>query len=162
MATVNGSGWSSPLSSSITLSTPPSPRLKWVLDAPRETVFRNIYVPASTVVEYISSQKSSSSLVYVFDVAEQVGFGTLTKAWRKAEGSATVVDLQTRAGAGLSLIGCLLQGTSADAGKKTILTAYTTPAGLALMTPSFSYLHPPSAESGLWFKCQLLFLRGSR
>ena len=149
MATVNGSGWSSPLSSSITLSTPPSPRLKWVLDAPRETVFRNIYVPASTVVEYISSQKSSSSLVYVFDVAEQVGFGTLTKAWRKAEGSATVVDLQTRAGAGLSLIGCLLQGTSADAGKKTILTAYTTPAGLALMTPSFSYLHPPSAESRL-------------
>jgi len=149
MATVNGSGWSTPLSSSITLSTPPSPRLKRALDASQETVFNNIQIPASTVVEYIASRKSSSSIIYVFDVAEQVGFGMLTKTWRKVEGSATVVDLQTRTGAGLSLIGCLLQGTSADVGKKTILTAYTTPAGLALMTPSFSYLPLPSAESRL-------------
>jgi len=149
MVTVNGSGWESPLSSSITLSTPPSPRLKRALDASQETVFNNIHVPASTVVEYIASRKSSSSIIYVFDVAEQIGFGTLTKAWRKVEGSAPVVDLQTRTGAGLSLIGCLLQSTSADAGKKTTLTAYTTPAGLALMTPSFSYLPPPSAESRL-------------
>jgi sulfite reductase (NADPH) flavoprotein alpha-component len=100
-------------------------------------------------VEHISSQKCNSSFVYVFDVAEQVGFGTLTKAWGKVGGSANVVDLQTRAGAGLSLIGRLSQGTSMHSGKKTVLTAYTTPAGLALMIPSFPYLPPASAESRL-------------
>ncbi|KAJ3575169.1 hypothetical protein NP233_g1295 [Leucocoprinus birnbaumii] len=149
MASVNGSGWSSPLSSSVTLSSPPSPRLKHSLDSPQESFFNNTHVQASSVVEHISSHKSNSSIVYVFDVAEQVGFGTLTKAWGKLGGSATVVDLQTRAGAGLSLIGRLSQGSSVDAGKKTVLTAYTTPAGLALMTPSLSYLPPPSAESRL-------------
>ncbi|KAF9451626.1 assimilatory sulfite reductase [Macrolepiota fuliginosa MF-IS2] len=149
MASSNGSGSSTPLSSSVTLSTPPSPRLKQALESPRETFYNNPHVQASAVVEHISSQKSNSSFVYVFDVAEQVGFGTLTKAWAKLGESATVVDLQTRAGAGLGLIGRLSQGTSVDAGKKAVLTAYTTPAGLAQMTPSFAHLPPASPESRL-------------
>lgn len=149
MASLNSSGCSTPLSSSITLSTPPSPRLKHVLDSPQQNFYNNPHVQASTVVEHIASQKNNSSSVYVFDVAEQVGFGTLTKAWGRLGESATVVDLQTRAGAGLSLIGRLSQGTSEDAGSKTVLTAYTTPAGLALMTPSFPYLPPATADSRL-------------
>lgn len=149
MSSLQSSGRSSPLSSTVTLSTPPSPRLKQVLDSPQESLFHNTHVQGSAIVEHIASNKSNSSQVYVFDVAEQVGFGTLTKAWAKLGESATVLDLQARSGAGLSLIGRLSQGPSVDAGKKAILTAYTTPPGLALMSPSLTYLPPPSAESRL-------------
>lgn len=84
--------------------------------------------------------------MYIYDVAEQVGLGTITKEWAKdTNTTAKVVDVQTRAGAGLSLIGRLSQGTSQDVSNSTILTAYTTPTGLAQMAPSFSYL--PSASS---------------
>ncbi|KAF9534160.1 hypothetical protein CPB83DRAFT_843784 [Crepidotus variabilis] len=132
------SGWTTPLSSSSTLSTPGSPRL---LKAADLSPYRNPRVHASALIEYIASRQSKSSSVYVYDVAEQVGFGTLTKEWAKeANESAKVIDLQTRAGAGLSLVGRLSQGTSRDAAQGTILTAYTTPSGLASMAPSFAYL----------------------
>ncbi|KAF7776050.1 hypothetical protein Agabi119p4_4443 [Agaricus bisporus var. burnettii] len=146
---MTSSGSDTPLSSSATLSPPSSPRLKYLLDPPQESFYDNPHVQPSTIVEHISSQKSNSSFVYIFDLAEQVGFGTSTKAWARHGQSAPVVDLQTRAGAGLSLIGRLSQGTSAYADAKTVLTAYTTPAGLAQMTPSFSYLPQATAESRL-------------
>jgi sulfite reductase (NADPH) flavoprotein alpha-component len=86
----------------------------------------------------------------VYDVAEQVGFGTVTKEWAKdANTTAKVVDLQTRSGAGLTLVGRLSQGTSSDASNGTVLTAYTTPSGLAQMAPSFLYLPAPSASTRL-------------
>ncbi|RXW24595.1 hypothetical protein EST38_g1221 [Candolleomyces aberdarensis] len=144
---LSASGWSTPLSSSTTLSSPPSPNLDKVEASP----FNNPRIQASQVVEYIASRASASSLVYVYDVAEQVGFGTLTKEWAKAgePGTAPVVDLQTRAGAGLSLIGRLSQGTSHEAGRGAVLTSYTTPSGLALMAPAFVHLPPATATSRL-------------
>jgi sulfite reductase (NADPH) flavoprotein alpha-component len=135
--------------SSATLSPPSSPRLKYLLDTPQESFYGNPHVQPSTVLEHLSSQKSNSSFVYIFDLAEQVGFGTSTKAWARFGQSAPVLDLQTRAGAGLGLIGRLSRGTSTYAGGKTVLTAYTTPAGLALMTPSFLYLPRATADRRL-------------
>jgi sulfite reductase (NADPH) flavoprotein alpha-component len=136
------SGLSSPQSSTTTLS-PPSP-------VPDTTEEFKSPTQASHIIEFIASRSTASSFVYVYDVAEQVGFGTLTKEWAQTyKGSATAIDLQTRAGAGFSLVGRLSQGTSSDAVKGTILTAYTTPSGLAIMAPSFTYLPTASPTSRL-------------
>ncbi|KAF8450354.1 assimilatory sulfite reductase [Boletus edulis BED1] len=105
---------------------------------------------ASDLIEFIASRASVSSAVYVYDVAEQVGFGTLTKSWAAhLKRSAPVIPLQTRAGAGLSLVGRLSQGSSQDAINGSILTAYTTPVGLAAMAASLTHLPPPSSRSRL-------------
>ncbi|OSX59275.1 hypothetical protein POSPLADRAFT_1067116 [Postia placenta MAD-698-R-SB12] len=127
MAANGQSGVSTPISSTTTLSL----------------------VSASTVIEFIASRSTTSSSVFVYDVAEQVGFGTLTKSWAGASSNevASVVSLQTRAGAGLSLVGRLSQGTSKDAG--AVLTAYTTPSGLAAMVQSLSFLPAPTPSSRL-------------
>ena len=144
MASKASSGCSSPLSASTTLTSPsPVPNT-------RIENFNSPLTQASHIMEFIASRSTASSCVYVYDVAEQVGFGTLTKDWAQIHrGSATAVDLQIRAGAGFSLIGRLSHGTSSDAVKRTILTAYTTPSGLATMAPSFAYLPTASPTSRL-------------
>lgn len=98
---------------------------------------------ASDVVEKLSVINSSSVLMY--DLAEHVGFGQATKKF--SEGRTTnVTSLQTRAGAGLSLIGRLSEdGMSKDSEKDSTLATYTTPTGLAVMASSFSYLPEPTA-----------------
>ncbi|KAJ7368165.1 hypothetical protein DFH08DRAFT_16768 [Mycena albidolilacea] len=138
------SGTSTPLSSSSTVLSSPSLSQK-----PFPDIYANPRVSAFTAVEFLASRADTSSAVYVYDLAEQVGFGTLTKEWAKSQGTASVVDLQTRAGAGLSLVGRLSEGTSRDAGKGSVITAYTTPAGLAQMAPTLSYLPPATASSRL-------------
>ncbi|KAJ7068144.1 assimilatory sulfite reductase [Mycena amicta] len=129
-------------------STPPtlvsSPTLT---PKPFEHIYGNPRVSASAAVEFLASRPNTSSAVYVYDVAVQVGFGTLTKEWSKSQNAAPVVDLQTRSGAGLTLVGRLSQGTSRDNG--SVITAYTTPAGLALMAPSLSYLPTATPTSRL-------------
>lgn len=105
---------------------------------------------ASDLIEWITSRSSVSSAVYVYDVAEQAGFGVLAKAWGSSlETSAPVIPLQTRAGAGLSLVGRLSEGTSQDAVDGSVLTAYTSPQGLATMAPCLSFLPPASSASKL-------------
>ncbi|KAH8113304.1 assimilatory sulfite reductase [Phellopilus nigrolimitatus] len=101
---------------------------------------QTLAVPASTLIEKVVSNNSSS--VFVYDLAEHVDFGVLTKEWcQSGEGNANVVTLQTRAGAGLSLIGRLSEeGTSKDAQKDSVLTAYNTLTGLAAMAPTFAFL----------------------
>lgn len=107
-------------------------------------------ISASDLVEFVASRAALSSAVYVYDVAEQIGFGTLTKSWAASlEHSAPVIPLQTRAGAGLGLIGRLSEGTSQDAVSGSVLTTYTTPVGLAAMAASLSYLPPASFHSRL-------------
>ena len=142
------SGISTPLSTSSTLSVPGSPTLNASVDALKSTP-QNVLLTASVIIEHIASRSSSSSTVFVYDLAEQAGFGSLTKSWTTAEGAAPVVSLQTRAGAGLSLVGRLSQGSSKDSTNGAILTAYNTPTGLASMINSLSYLPPPSSESKL-------------
>ncbi|KAF7331897.1 Assimilatory sulfite reductase [Mycena kentingensis (nom. inval.)] len=112
-------------------------------------IYANPRVSASAAIESIASRPDTSSAVYVYDVAEQAGFGTLTKEWAKSGSAAATIDLQTRPGAGLTLVGRLSQGTSRDAGKKSVLSAYTTPAGLAHMASSFAYLSPATPTSRL-------------
>ncbi|KAH7887885.1 hypothetical protein F5I97DRAFT_1926296 [Phlebopus sp. FC_14] len=116
--------------------------------------FKHLHFPAgnalqrsaSDLIELLASRASVSSAVYVYDVAEQVGFGTLTKAWASTlEHSAPAISLQTRAGAGLTLVGRLSEGTSQDAVHGSVLTAYTTPTGLSVMASALTYL--PSACS---------------
>ncbi|KAJ7667864.1 hypothetical protein DFH06DRAFT_1039896 [Mycena polygramma] len=139
------SGTSTPLSASSTvLSSSPTLSQK-----PLQDIYANPRISASTAVEFLASRPDTSSAVYVYDLAEQVGFGTLTKEWAKTQNTASVVDLQTRAGAGLSLVGRLSEGTSRDAGKGSVITAYTTAAGLALMAPALSYLPSATASSRL-------------
>jgi sulfite reductase (NADPH) flavoprotein alpha-component len=106
--------------------------------------------PASDIIELLASRLATSSAVYIYDVAEQVGFGTLTKSWSTTmESTAPVISLQTRAGAGLSLVGRLSEGSSQDVVKGAVLTAYTTPAGLAAMAHSLLYLPPATSSSRL-------------
>lgn len=102
---------------------------------------------ASELIEWITSRPEVSSAVYVYDVAEQVGFGSLVKtAW---ETPIPVIPLQTRAGAGLSLVGRLSESTSQDALNGSVLTVYTTPEGLAAMAPALIHLPPASPGSKL-------------
>ncbi|KAJ7228792.1 assimilatory sulfite reductase [Mycena pura] len=114
-------------------------------------IYANPRVSASSAIEFLASRADTSSTVHIYDLAEQAGFGTLTKEWANSQNANTapVVDLQTRAGAGLSLVGRLSQGTSRDADKPSVITAYTTPAGLAMMGPALSYLPPATPSSRL-------------
>lgn len=143
------SGVATPTSSTTTLSCPPSPDLK-TLDV-HETVFSNPRVSASNIIEWIASRASISSAVYIYDVAQQVGFGALTKLWSQtAQGVAPIIEPQTRAGAGLGLVGRLSEeGTSKDVSQGSILTAYITLNGLASMAPSLSYLPPAASKRRL-------------
>lgn len=142
------SGISTPLSTSSTLSVPGSPAIRASVDSLKSSS-QNVLLTASIIIEHIASRSSSSSTVFVYDLAEQAGFGSLTKSWTTADGAAPVVSLQTRAGAGLSLVGRLSQGSSRDSSTGAILTAYNTPTGLASMMQSLSYLPSPSTESKL-------------
>lgn len=146
MSFQNGSGVSTPLSSSTAFSLPSSPRIL-ATDAFEPSIYHNPRVSASNIVEFIASHQKSSSSVYIYDLAYQAGFGALTREWSKSSPDAVpVVDLQTRAGAGLSLVGRLSEGTSQDTVKGAVLTAYTTPSGLSAMAPSLLHL-PHSAPS---------------
>ena len=101
------SGTSTPFSATSTLSAPPTPKLKAAAND-LHTIAQSGAITASTLVEHIASRPASSSSVFIYDLAEQVGFGSLTKSWAQAGAeSAPVVSLQTRAGAGLSLVGRL-------------------------------------------------------
>ncbi|KAI0053069.1 assimilatory sulfite reductase [Auriscalpium vulgare] len=132
------------LSASSTL-TPNSPTLHDTLKFAHRPA-----LAASDFVELVASRPTSSSAVFVYDLAEQAGFGSLTKSWSQSgEDTAPVIGLQTRAGAGLSLVGRLSQGTSRNAANGSVLTAYTSPTGLAGMIPSLIHLPSPTSTSRL-------------
>ncbi|KAG0705510.1 hypothetical protein DFH29DRAFT_281793 [Suillus ampliporus] len=135
-------GTTTPLSAAATLIGTPTEDLKGS-PIQEASVFNT---SASDIIELLASRSATSSAVYIYDVAEQVGFGTLTKSWSS---TAPVISLQTRAGAGLSLVGRLSEGSSQDIVKGAVLTAYTTPAGLAAMAQSLSYLPPATSSSRL-------------
>ena len=156
------SGDTTPLSSTSTLSVPTSPHLK-----PAQNFSTGYLLSASNHVEYLTSRAARSSAVFVYDLAEQVGFGTLTKAWdlhqqtkssedklthqRSPSDTAPVVPLQTRAGAGLTLLGRLSHdsSSSSDLQRRNVVTAYTTPAGLKAMASSLAYLPPATPTNKL-------------
>ncbi|KAG5219910.1 assimilatory sulfite reductase [Salix suchowensis] len=107
----------------------------------QDSVFQNPHLPASNIIEWIASRSSASSAVYIYDVSEQLGFGPLTKQLADTySNSAPVLEMQTRPGAGLNLVGRLSEGTSQAAAKGSVLTAYTTPTGLAAMAMALSKL----------------------
>ncbi|KDQ29195.1 hypothetical protein PLEOSDRAFT_1112155 [Pleurotus ostreatus PC15] len=107
----------------------------------QDSVFQNPHLPASNIIEWIASRSSASSAVYIYDVSEQLGFGPLTKQLADTySSSAPVLEMQTRPGAGLNLVGRLSEGTSQAAAKGSVLTAYTTPTGLAAMAMALSKL----------------------
>ncbi|KAH9002362.1 assimilatory sulfite reductase [Lactarius hatsudake] len=141
MAT-DDSGVSTPISSSSTL-TSKSPLLEKQPTQPYSFT-------ASNLIEFISSRSAISSTLFVYDLAEQAGFGLLSKEWSKSDqGATSVIPLQTRSGAGLSLVGRLSQGTSKDAVSGSVLTVYNTPTGLVEMVPSLAYAPSPTANSRL-------------
>lgn len=118
---------------------------------------------SSNLVEFISSRSTTTSALFIYDLAEQAGFGLLTKTWSKSDQDATaVVPLQTRAGAGLSLVGRLSQGTSRDALSGSVLTAYSTPPGLAEMIPSLASIPPPAPNSRLVLQIPTVSAIGDR
>lgn len=141
---------STPLSTTTTLSGTSSPVLK-PASFLEDSLFSNPRTSASNLVEIISSAPALSSAVYIYDLAHQAGFGTLTKLRLSTnpEDVAPVVHLQTRSGAGLALVGRLSEGTSKDTSKASVITAYTTPAGLSLMANSLTYLPAPTPTSRL-------------
>lgn len=142
-------------SSSTSPTSSPSPTLVTPSDDLKSDIF---FLPggpsqlssAAELIEFLASRSAVSSAVYVYDVAEQIGFGTLTKSWAASlDHSAPVIPIQTRAGAGLGIVGRLSEGTSQDAINGSILTAYTTPVGLAAMAASLAYLPAASSRSRL-------------
>ena len=105
-------------------------------------------VAACSVIEHISSR--SSSTVFLYDLAEISGFGTLTEKWAATDPKAAkFVPLQTRTGAGLTLVGRLSEGTSKDVDNGMALTAFTTPDGLAQMSPALNLLPKPTVSGRL-------------
>ncbi|TCD62729.1 hypothetical protein EIP91_006454 [Steccherinum ochraceum] len=155
VADTHASGAATPLSesSTSTLSVPPSPDLSGF--APqiingKVLSTKSPVVSASTVIERIASRASTTSTVFIYDLAEQAGFGALTQSWARSDSTtAPVVNLQTRAGAGLSLVGRLSQSSSKTAASNAVLTAYNTPTGLASMMYSLSYVPAPTPTSRL-------------
>ncbi|CAE6390089.1 unnamed protein product [Rhizoctonia solani] len=152
------SGVSSPLSSSSTLtaplSEPSSPKAQKSLfntyDAisPHTASGTIVTGPVAYTIEALAAQHSSS--IVVFDLAEQAGFGSHIAQW--TEGSdVKLIHTQTRAGAGLGLAGCLSEGTSKDGARATkgVITAFTTPEGLAQMVPALSVIPTPSPAGRL-------------
>jgi sulfite reductase (NADPH) flavoprotein alpha-component len=112
---------------------------------------------AAAVIEQIASRSGASSTVFVYDLAEHVGFGAYTLARAKDDKDAVrAVALQTRDGAGLGLMGHLAQGHSKSASLDAAVTAFTTPAGLAAIAPSFMYLPTPSSGGRLVLQVILL------
>lgn len=151
------SGSSTPLSPTDTLCASPAPPSKNITHATAQNVYHNALVPASHIIEFIASRAQESSTVYVYDLAEQAGFGTLTKVWSKSGGeTAPVVTVQTRAGAGLSLVGRLSEGTSQDTVKGAVLTAYVSLNGLSMMAPALSNLPPATPTSRLVIQVPVL------
>jgi len=135
------SGASSPLSQSTTLTD--QSELKSTLSGRVPTT-----LPAHVVLEQISS--CASSAIYLYDVARDVGIGHVSKSLSKEEKpSAPVFELQTRAGAGLLLLGRLTEGTSSQDAKGSVITAYTTTKGLEEIAPSLGLFPTPKANSRL-------------
>ncbi|QRW05639.1 sulfite reductase (NADPH) flavoprotein alpha-component [Ceratobasidium sp. AG-Ba] len=149
------SGVSTPVSSSSTLTAPLSPKLqddsKESYDAvsPLTPAGIPLTSPAAYTIEALAARHSAT--VVVFDLAEQAGFGERTAQWTNGKSEAKLVHAQTRAGAGLSLAGRLSGGTSADGARAAggVITAFTTPEGLAQMVPALSVLPTPSNSARL-------------
>ena len=159
---VNQPGDVTPLSPTSTLSVPTSPHLK-----PFQNPSVGRLLSASNHVEYLASRAARSNAVFVYDLAEQAGFGTLTRAWSQNQQTSTsddkqasqrpsldtapVTPLQTRAGAGLTLLGRLSHDTSSssDLQRRNVVTAYTTPTGLKAMASSLAYLPPATVTNKL-------------
>src|SRR5258708_4131632 len=97
-----------------------------------------VVASAAEVVESIAVR--SSSVIYAYDVATRFGLGELAKVAKKTQGnSPTVVEMQTRDGAGLLLAGRLSEGTSSEGSQASfVLTAFTTPHGLLKMAPAIA------------------------
>ena len=134
------SGANSPLSQSTTLTDQSEFKT-----APLNRVPTTL--PAHVVLEQISSRASSA--IYLYDLARDVGMGHVSKGLSKEEKSfAPVVELQTRAGAGLLLLGRLTETSSQDA-NGAVITAYTTTKGLEQIAPSLELFPTPQADSRL-------------
>ena len=108
-------------------------------------------LPPFEIIEYYSSKASSA--VFLYDVAREAGFGKKAKELAKDgvnSGHAATFDVQSRAGAGLSLLGRLSEGTSSQGSRNSVaLTAFTTPDGLAQMVPTLGLFQKPIASSRL-------------
>ena len=129
---------------------------------PKQPALPHSFTP-SNFVEFVSSRSTTTSTLFIYDLAEQAGFGSLTKAWSKSDqGATSIVPLQTRAGAGLSLVGRLSQGTSRDALSGSVLTAFSTPPGLAEMIPSLACIPPPTPNSRLVLQIPTVSTVGDR
>lgn len=155
-------GDATPLSSTSTLSVPTSPHLK-----PLQNFSTGRLLSASNHVEYLASRSARSSAVFVYDLAEQAGFGTLTRAWdvrqrtnnsddkqasqHSPSDTAPVTPVQTRAGAGLTLLGRLSHDSSSSSSlqRRNVVTAYTTPTGLKAMAGSLAHLAPATPTNKL-------------
>lgn len=102
--------------------------------------------PASVHVEQIALDNSSA--VFVYDLAEEAGFGAHTLE-RGGQSGGHVISMQTRAGAGLNLVGRLSEARGSDVEKDSIFTAYNTPEGMAAMATSLHSLPEPTARNRL-------------
>src|SRR6266566_8867184 len=62
---------------------------------PKQPALPHSFTP-SNFVEFISSRSTTTSTLFIYDLAEQAGFGSLSKAWSKSDqGATSVVPLQT-------------------------------------------------------------------
>ncbi|CCA78047.1 related to MET10-sulfite reductase flavin-binding subunit [Serendipita indica DSM 11827] len=134
------SGLSTPLSQASTLIG--STELKDMLQADTSETF----ISSSVILEYYASKASSA--IFLYDLARELGFGPTAKGLHQSSENntyAVTFDVQSRAGAGLTLLGRLSEGTSSEAARA--LTAFTGPLGLAQMSPTLSLFPKPTSSS---------------
>lgn len=92
-----------------------------------------------------------SRCIYAYDAALQHNFGAHAKMWRASgQEGPQVIEMQTRSGTGLSIVGRMSEGTSSEASLSSFaLSAFTTPTGLAQMMPALANLPEPSISNRL-------------
>ena len=139
------SGVSTPLSQVSTLIN--SSDFKDILEAGST----EMALPSSVITEYVAAK--SSSVIFLYDLARDAGFGATSKELQKEDDEhkyAAVFDVQSRAGAGLALLGRLAESSSREGSRHSAaLTAFITPTGLAQMAPTLNLFPQPSSPSRL-------------
>lgn len=139
------SGISTPLSQASTLINTPDFRDRL------ESGSSETSLPSSVLVEYAAAKLSSA--IFIYDLAREAGFGPTSKDLQKNDDEhkyATITDVQSRAGAGLTLLGRLSESSSREGSRHSAaLTAFTTPLGLAQMAPTLNLFRQPHSPSRL-------------
>jgi len=110
---------------------------------------QTLVTSASEAIESLAWRLSRC--IYAYDVALLHNFGVHAKEWRvSGQEGPQVIEMQTRPGAGLGIVGRMSEGTSSEVSLSSFaLSAFTTPTGLVQMMPALANLPEPTISNRL-------------